>query len=133
MSEVEHRRLFQFSLRWLLIGFASLAVALYVLYIRPTAIAERLVHDLNAGDATGLMSLRDQVEKDDWRFAGNYASQQTADFHAALIARSWADVFSARRRIIVNAAYPKGAHGTAMEEEISYYVTANIVGLKVQQ
>ena len=113
-------------------GFAALAVAFYVLYFRPTIVAERLIRDINAGDTTALMSLRQQVEKDDWRFSGNYASSLTADIHALLLPRTWSDIFRAQRTILVNASYPKRASGAVRKEEIGYYVKAGIIGLTIQ-
>jgi hypothetical protein len=112
---------------------AALAVALYVLFVRPTIIAERLVRDINAGDTTELMALRRQLDKDDWRFSGNYASDQTSDIYAIVLPRTWSDIFRSQRKILVNASYPKRAHGGPRKEEIGYFVKVGIIGLTIQQ
>ena len=84
-------RLIRFSLRRLLIITALAAVLLYVLYLRPVAIAKQFIHEFET--STDLDSVSRQY------FRGmNY---DKATLESELQKRTWSDVFRCRQNFTI--------------------------------
>jgi hypothetical protein len=82
----------RFSLRWLLIAFAIFSVCLYVLFIRPTVLAERFVAAINRGEADPY----DVVQRPQLA-ASRPTDNKTVV--ARVLPRTWSDILHARREL----------------------------------
>jgi hypothetical protein len=83
-------RQFRFSLRWLLVACAALAVTFYFLFVRPTVIAIRFVSAVESGEFSPEPPLAFIPGRGTWHCR-----------EARLQPRSWEDVWQFRRRIVV--------------------------------
>jgi hypothetical protein len=107
----------RFSLRWLLILFAVVAVILYFIFVRPTVVANRFASEINRGNLSELDRLytynNGQAEvpfkRDDRSFA------------AVVQPRTWVDTICCRRRIEVDATRDGSFAG-------EYILHSNILG-----
>ena len=94
----------RFSLRWLLIAFTVLSVIFYVLFIRPTVIAQSYVARAKSGDFSDVENLCHT----DTRLADNlqYAWRMdridfsTAEKQLHLEPRTWNDLRRFQRRLL---------------------------------
>ena len=107
----------RFSLRWLLIAFTLVAVALYVFFVHPTVRANRFVGAINGGEFGELKALR-MTEK-----LG--VSLEDCKVSAEVKPRTWRDVYKFRRKALVHVAFPNGVviDGATAGR---YYVTVHI-------
>ena len=84
---------FRFSLRWLLVTFTVLSLVFYVLFIRPTVIANRFASAIQLGEVSGMQSF--------------FPSNQIVEFNdliyqkAEVQDQTWDDVRNFRRRVVV--------------------------------
>lgn len=93
----------RFSLKWLLICFTVASVVLYVIFIRPTAIAERFVSRVENRDFDAIQPLSFHGQS----FAGmlgeeGHTLEECGDqvlVKAELEPRTWEDFFDCQRRI----------------------------------
>jgi hypothetical protein len=82
----------RFSLRWLLIGFTFLTVIFYLLFIRPTVVAQRLVSAVKNGERSpGIL--------------GTWGHHPWQVEKAALQPRTWPDIWQFRRRVRVDTSF----------------------------
>jgi hypothetical protein len=106
-----------FSLRWLLIAFTLIAIALYVFFVHPTVRANRFIGAVNRGDFTELKALKmhDKLK----------VSLEDCMVTGELTLRTWRDVYKFRRKALVHITFPNGVvieRANAMK----YYVTVHI-------
>src|SRR6478735_5443629 len=95
----------RFSLRWLLIVFTLIAVALYVFFVHPTVAANRFVVAVNRGDfreltALGMLKSLKSIIKD--------FSFENYTVSAELKPRTWRDVCKFCRKALVYIGFLKG-------------------------
>jgi hypothetical protein len=105
------------SLRWLLIAFTLIAIALYVFFVHPTVRANRFVGRINGGDFGELKAIG-LTEK-------LAVSLEDCEVSAELRPRTWRDVCKFRRKALIHVAFPNGLvidRANAMR----YYVTVHI-------
>ncbi len=107
----------RFSLRWLLIAFTLVAVALYVFFVHPTVRANRFAGAINGGDFAELKALGMNEKLG--------VSLEVCKVKAILKSRTWRDVFKFRRKASVLVTFPKG---TVVDRAnaMMYYVTVHI-------
>ena len=78
-------------MRWLLIAFSVLAIVFYLLFVRPTVLAEKLItstkNGVHARLPASLTRNDDMLQKRKWKFKD-----------ARLQLREWSDVWRCRRR-----------------------------------
>jgi hypothetical protein len=102
----------RFSLRWILVSFVFFGVLLYVVFARPTVMANRLANDFKRGDFSAL----DNVE-----FWASYARPTTSitsvmqsleawadkgrPIEVSVEPRTWEDIWLWRRRLKLLAGY----------------------------
>lgn len=89
-------RFLRFSIRRLLILTALVAVLLYVLLIRPVAIAKEFAHEIET--STDLATLSDK------HFGGMDSNGARVD--AYLSDRTWANVFKCQQNITITMMHP---------------------------
>jgi hypothetical protein len=81
----------RYSIRWLLIAFGILTVVFYLLFVRPTVLAEKLITSTKDGVHAplppSLTRNDDMLQNRKWKFKD-----------ARLQPREWADVWRFRRR-----------------------------------
>jgi hypothetical protein len=95
----------RFSMRWLLIAFTLIAIALYVFFVHPTVAANRFVGAVNRDDfreltALGMLKDLKSISKD--------FSFENCTVSAELKPRTWRDLYKFRRKVLVHIAFPKG-------------------------
>jgi hypothetical protein len=84
----------RFSIRWLLVVFAIVALTFYALFVRPTIVAQQLVADAKSGE---LKPRPSDMLPDYWL-------QKQWQFHdAQVLPRTWHDIWRLQRRVIVDA------------------------------
>ena len=93
-------RIIRFSLRRLLILTGLVAVVLYVLYLRPVALAKQFTHQIET--STDLKSVSAQYF--------NERRTDGASVESTLAKRTWSDVFKCRQRFSVRFKGPANAH-----------------------
>src|SRR5690349_11127272 len=84
------------SLRRLLIGFTVLSIAFYVVFVRPTTLADRFSKAIQEGDIKGAASLAGSI--DESTIESNYSDPVTT---AEVLPRNWSDIWRCRRRVTV--------------------------------
>src|SRR5262245_29983824 len=88
----------RFSIRWLLVLTALVAMLLYVLYLRPTVVARNYVQQMQMaakGDLSGVS-----------RQYFNNMNIEGAKLDARLQPRSWPHVFKCQQLFTINMALP---------------------------
>ena len=106
----------QFSLKWLLLGFAAIAIGLYLFYVYPTQKAERLVAAINRGDVHPY----DIVERPQTFYFTNPQRVKITNHKTAvalLPPRTWSDVWHARRRIAITMTWSLDNPKYALEHQ----------------
>lgn len=118
----------RFSLRLAFVVTAVAAIALYMLYVRPTAIAKRFVTAIEQRDLeTAKSCFHDQNL---WVFDRGFRPTASVDLiYAELLPREWADIWACRRRIIFRVAYHEDTDGRHIEWTQDTDVVAHINGL----
>jgi hypothetical protein len=118
----------RFSLRWLLIGLAVFAIALYVLIVHPSVAANRLVSAVNNGDYSGLEALGMLKELKTYNKDFTF---ENVTVRAELKPRTWRDLYKFRRKASVNFAFPEpSGRDSGWVSGASNYVTVHISGPK---
>ena len=125
----------RFSLRWMLIAFNLLAVVLYVLSIRPTAIATQFVNRVNSGDLsefhaldTGLgMTVQDNIRG----FSQGTHTIEIVGTSATLKPRTFSDFFMLRRSIEVSTEFRQEVAGAEQSVSAGFNLIANASGIRV--
>ena len=97
-------RRFRFSLKWMLILFALLGVAFYLLFVRPTVIANQFVASVKSGDFNTMNAMFSPPVK----FAHR---PEEMTFNAVLRPRTLDDVFHLRREIELYLEYNSPGSG----------------------
>lgn len=109
----------RFSIRFLLIFTAFVGISLYVLFVRPTAVAETFVNAANNQDFEYLIrcfqtSNRNTIGFDNISRPLSGSGPHTIDRAGAkLLPRSWNDLFGCRRRIVLSIS--GSTHSTSSE------------------
>jgi len=93
---------FRFSLRWLLIAFTVLSVFFYVLFIRPTVIANRLVTSVGMYDLRELSKTADPAWKESVKDQVMSGSQ-----YAELEPANWSDIYNFQRRVVLKLSFAR--------------------------
>ena len=101
------------SVKWLLIGFAVFAVALFVLFSYPTLRAAHLVGAINRGDVHPY----EVVERPQAPLLANLTTDEKTAV-AQLLPRSWSDVWHFQRRIGITMTWPSTDPKYALQHEI---------------
>jgi hypothetical protein len=108
----------RFSIRLLLVAFAVLAAACYVLFARPTVLAERFVAAVMGRDfraAQSLLRNRDDRSLDDilggGTRRGNQATSKVVLVYAEVLPREWTDLWAFQRRVILRVALQDDSNG----------------------
>jgi hypothetical protein len=106
----------RFTMRWLLVAFAIATIAFYVLFIRPTIVAERFVRVIGEGDLkqAASMLIGDQ-QSAGMPHIHDFGSASSA---GQLSRRTWSDIWHLRRTISVRTSVNSGdfLHGQPMDE-----------------
>ena len=95
----------RFSTRWVFICLTVVSVLLYLLYIRPAAVANRFARAIQDAGRVDLQKVSDRY------FAG--VNTKDVTIHSLIEPRSWSDVFSCRQRFAM-ALQPASANGTSV-------------------
>jgi hypothetical protein len=121
---------FRFSLRLLLALVAVVGVAIYLLYVRPTQLAERFVAAVEQSDVAAAMALLS--EQDRWIFtqAGDLAAAIDR-VYAEVLPREWPDIWACQRRVIYRVAYHEDTEGRYIHWTHDTDVVAGVSGLRV--
>jgi hypothetical protein len=90
------RLLPRFSLRWLLILIAIIAVILYLFFVRPTVLANRFASEINQGNYSELQGSHAAS------FGFPVISGGKESFTATVRPRTWSDLIGCCRRIEVD-------------------------------
>lgn len=116
----------RFTVRLLFVATAVLAVALYVLYVRPTSIAQRFVaaimsHDFSAAKSLvvgeGLSDLDDETAHVD-------------RFYAEVLPREWDDIRKCQRRVIFRVVRHDVTEGRRIDWTADTDLIARINGVE---
>lgn len=115
----------RFSIRWLLIGFAVLTVVFYLLFVRPTVIANQFARAIKAGDFTLAASMLNSG--DESSFAMPYSGFSDVTTVAEIFTREWTDIWHFRRSISVRLSVStrdpgmRSAGGLPMYQQTAVY------------
>jgi hypothetical protein len=94
----------RFSLRLIFIAVTLMAVALYVLVVRPTTMANRFVKAIETRDYNAAKALL--LDKNVWVFNHGPKFFSAMGFlYAEVLPRDWGDLFACRRRLIFRVGY----------------------------
>lgn len=121
---------FRFSLKLLFIAFAVLSVSFYVLFIRPTVIANRFVSALNRGDVKVFESLADGVQEkliDLLHQQDKNIKFEDVKFSAEIKPQSWRDIYKCRRTVWAYLSYSMDRNPNA---KLRVYLVAENGGLR---
>ena len=112
----------RFSVRVLLVAVALLAASCYLLFVRPSLLAERFVAAVNARDYRVAESL---LKPQRFRSGANLVAYYTSPsaepttkavlIYAEVLPREWNDIWSFRRRVIFRVAFHDDADGRHIE------------------
>jgi hypothetical protein len=112
----------RFSVRVLLVVCAVLAIACYLLFARPTAIAEQFVAAVNARDFHVAESLlKPQPFRSGKSLIEYYTSPspnpatKAVLIYAEVLPREWNDIWSFQRRVIFRVAFHDDTGGRHVE------------------
>lgn len=89
----------RFSIRWLLGAFAVLAVAMYLIVVRPTAVAERFQAAVERGDLTAAINLC--VADKRQALTETIESIEKPTVKVKIYPRSWSDLWKLRRSMLI--------------------------------
>lgn len=119
----------RFSLKWLLIAFAILGVALYVAFIRPTALANRFVFLVDHDESQKAESLFIEPRKP---FDSGFGELPPPVVRANLLPRTWEDVFAMQRRLEVKVTWSRSPSNdpNAFQFSTRFRATAGFFGLR---
>ena len=93
---------FRFSLKWLLIDFTALSVIFYVLFIRPTVIANRLITSVGNYDLRELSKATDPA----WKQSTKGQVMSGSQF-AELEPANWSDIWNCQRRVVLKLSFAR--------------------------
>lgn len=121
----------RFSIRLLLVVVALLAVALYILFVRPTTVAERFVDAVNERDFDTARSLL--IDQDFWLFRDDPTSvpKSVQRVYAEIVPREWSDIWSLQRRILLRVIHQDRSNGRRVDWTEDTDVVAYINGVEV--
>jgi hypothetical protein len=89
----------RFSMKWLLISFTILSMIFYVLFIRPTVIANRFASAANSGNYEYALSL---IPEGPRKIIAEYLDGiAKPTFKVAIYAREWSDIWRLQRRLLI--------------------------------
>jgi hypothetical protein len=128
----------RFSIRVLLVVFAVLATVCYVLFARPTVIAERFVTAVMGRDyraAQSLIQYRDvrslEVVFGVNNSLGRRSTTRIVLIYAEVLPREWTDLWSFQRRVIFRVALEDDSEGRHTEWTEDTRLVAGPRGLEV--
>jgi hypothetical protein len=128
----------RFSVRWLLLAFAVLAAVCYLLFERPTVIAERFVAAVHQRDYATAQALLQRPHL--WSGGESFAlyvprsrekSARTVLMYAEVLPREWSDIWRFQRRVIFRAALQDDSDGRHIEWSEDTQMVAHVGGLEV--
>jgi hypothetical protein len=112
----------RFSVRLLLVIFAVLAAACYLVFARPTVIAERFVAAVKARDfRVAELLLKPQRFRSGANLIAYYMSPSAEPttkavlIYAEVLPREWSDIWSFQRRVIFRVAFHDDTDGRHIE------------------
>jgi hypothetical protein len=122
----------RFSLRWLLIAVAVLAIGLYVLFIRPTVVAQRFVAAIGRGDYSDLGTMRGSKLLQRFASESDRVTSADVEIFARLEPQTRDDVFKFQRRLWVFIFFPKEDKPVERPYQKGIWVTAGIGGVRME-
>jgi hypothetical protein len=119
----------RFSLRWLLVSFTVLAVIFYLLFVRPTQVAQSFVDRVNAGNYWELFS---ELQRQPRTSANNESGGLWGkSLFASVSPRSWSDIFQCRRRFSLRFEYSNDVISRVISKPDSFWYVGYATPLKV--
>jgi hypothetical protein len=119
----------RFSIRWLLVLIAALALCCYVLFVRPTVIAHRFVDAIKHRDletAQGLLL-------NNWPHGITPpldASESIEFVYAEVLPRDWNDIWALQRKLILRVRRRDDRDGLYIQWTSDTDLVAHINGVK---
>lgn len=106
----------RFTMRWVMIAFTVLGVAFYVLFVRPTVLAEQFVRNIQRGDFAEAEAMLSDPARNRFGKSTRLAKRSTI---ASMYPRDWSDVWHFRRTIEVssfalNGEVPSGTNDNSL-------------------
>ena len=118
----------RFSLRLAFLLLTLVAVALYVLYVRPTSIAERFVNAVEQRDYEASRSLLVNNELSVFNHGPKYFVD--VDFlYAEIMPREWSDLLKCRRRLLFRIGDHDYTNGYRVESTSDFDALATPRGI----
>jgi hypothetical protein len=121
----------RFSIRWLLVLIAATATLCYVLFVRPTVVAQRFVKSIERRDySTALGALLKS-----WPYSGLRPpvneTESISFAYAEVLPREWSDIWALQRRLILRIRREDNRDGRHIEFTEDWDVVAHINRLEV--
>jgi hypothetical protein len=120
----------RFSLRWLLIAVAVLAIGLYVLFIRPTVVAQRFAAAIGRGDYSDLHTIGEGKLLQRFASESDRVTSANVEIFARLEPQTRNDVFKFQRRLWVFIFFPREDKPVDRPYQKGIWVTAGISGMR---
>lgn len=98
-----------------MIAFTVLGVAFYVLFVRPTVLANQFVRDIQAGDFAQADALLGEAVKNRFGKSTGFEEHTTV---ASVYPRDWSDIWRFRRTIEVSSFFPNDRIGIGTSEQV---------------
>ena len=116
-------------MRWLFLIVTLSAVALYVLFVRPTVIAHRFVTDIQSREFDAAYSL---FREDQPLVAGGpiVPGASIVLVYAEVLPREWSDILGFQRRILFRVSFRNETNGRLVEWTEDGEVVASVDGLR---
>jgi hypothetical protein len=124
----------RFSLRFVLLAFALLAVALYVFVVRPTALANRFVAAVSEQDYIAALRVMrgDEEAKQLLELVRPEHSSKPDRVYAEVMSREWEDWWRGQRRVIFRRTLHSSQNGFVDWTEDTDIVSGTL-GLEIQK
>ena len=120
----------RFSLKWILVFFAFFGFACYLLFVRPTVLAERFVNLIQSNEYREAESL---CVSDSRRFS-EYVKSESVVVTVQLHARTWNDIWKMRRRMWVRVIPMSNGDGRNRNSgSADFYAFASAFGVRLDR
>jgi hypothetical protein len=128
----------RFTIRLALVSIAILAASSYVLFVRPSNLAQEFVNAVNQRDysqAESLLKTENSSPRSLFTFYPTPVefSKSTTMIYAEVLPREWRDIWSFQRRFILRVAFKDTTNGRLVEWVEDTQMVAFIDGVDLQR
>ena len=121
----------RFSIRWLMVLVAAMALVCYVLFVRPAVLAQRLVNAVHSRDYETAKSL--VLNTDAWPLNNQSVDGELSvdSAYAEVLPRDWSDIWALRQRLILRVLRRDNSNGRQIRWAEDCDMLARVHGVQI--